>query len=126
MSCEKDEHMYVNFVNHADIPVWVHVGSYSEDPKEDGPIRTDDYVEANSTVQIDNRSGFSWESYLHTSFMMYIFVYDRSLSGKSSSENYIEFSQKHLLREIIYTRDKLNAMNWEIHYYPETNSDNDN
>lgn len=59
MACEKDAHDYVNFVNHSDIPVWVHMDSYSDDPKDHGPIRTDDYVEANAALQIDTQSGFA-------------------------------------------------------------------
>ena len=75
MACEKDAHDYVNFVNHSDIPVWVHMDSYSDDLKDHGPIRTDDYVEANAALQIGTQSGFAWEKRLYSGMKLLVCIY---------------------------------------------------
>lgn len=118
-ACERDAHEYINFVNHSHIPVWVHIDSYSDDPKEHGPIRTDDYVEADEALQIGTRSGFAWEKRLYSGMKLLVCIYDESLSGKPDDESYKEFAQKHLLEEKWYTIEELNELNWEINYYPE-------
>ncbi len=118
-ACERDAHEYINFVNHSDIPVWVHTDVYSEIPKELKPILTDNYVEAHENLQIAPRGGFAWEGSLYPSRLLLICVYNQSLSGKPDDESYKEFAQAHLLQEKWYTIEELNELNWEINYYPE-------
>lgn len=103
VSCERDGHEYINFVNHSDISVWVHVDSYSDDPEDHGPTRTDDYVDANEIMQIKPRGGFAWEDRLYSGMKLLVCIYSKSLSGKPDDESYKEFEQKYLLQKKWYT-----------------------
>lgn len=126
-ACEKDLHDFFYFINHSDDPVWVFAASYNIIDFENFRPGSFDYnINAHDTLQIAPRDGRDWEGALYNGMRLVVCIYDKSLSAKPESESYKEFAQKHLLKENWYTLEELNEMNWEIHYYPETNSDNGN
>lgn len=125
IACKKDAHDFFYFVNHSDVPVWIHADSYSDDDSKDfKPIPPfDHYIEAHDTLEIAPSYGLDWEGILYKGMRLVVCVYDQSLSARPESESYEEFKHKHLLQENWYTLDEINAMDWKIHYYPNVEND---
>lgn len=127
VSCEKEGHLYVNFINHSDIPVWVHTTShtYIEGLENFQPILVNDYVEANEASELKPYGGFAWEDYLYAGQIFVVCVYSKSLKDKPKDEDYKEFERKYLLSKKWYTTEELDELNWTINYYKEENGDSE-
>lgn len=126
MACGKDAHNFFYFINHSDAPVWIHITSESRGTEHFKPSPIGYEIKAHDTLQVVPRNDVTWEDILYKDMNVVVSIYDRALSTKPNSESNEEFSQQHLLEENWYTLDDMNAMNWEVHYYPDAEkADND-